>query len=108
MAAEIDAVLDHWLHGFWLYGSVVLGDYRPGWSDISFIALANGPIREEQAKLLLTLRQTLSEQFSDDPFFRCFEGVIADLNEYRKGQFTRLVYWADRAAICRRFGARAE
>lgn len=55
MAAEIDAVLDRGLHGFWLYGSVVLDDFRPGWSDIVFFALANGPSREEQAKLLLTL-----------------------------------------------------
>ena len=57
MAREINARLDHGLHSFWLYGSVVLNDFRPGWSDIDFIAFADGPIREDQAEAILTLEE---------------------------------------------------
>ena len=43
MIEEIDAALDHGLHSLWLYGSVVLDDFRLGWSDIDFIAFAADP-----------------------------------------------------------------
>jgi len=91
MALEITTVVS--LHSFWLYGSVVLDDFRPGWSDIDFIAFTNAPIDEEQAERLLSLRQSLSARFPDDPYYRCFEGVIVNLSEYQRGQYDRLVYW---------------
>ncbi len=93
MASAIAERLEGRLYGFWLCGSVVLGDFRPGWSDIDFLALAEDPISEAQAEALLDLRQRLSAQFPGDPYFRCFEGVIAGLEEYQTGQLTRLVYW---------------
>lgn len=93
MAREIAAGCGGRLHGFWLYGSVVLNDFRLGWSDIDFLALTDAPITEEQAERLVPLRQTLSEAFPDNPLYRCFEGVIANLEEYRAGAYTRLVYW---------------
>ena len=76
----------------WLYGSVVLDDFRPGWSDIDFLALADGPISEETAAELLMLRQRLTEELND-PIYRSFEGVIANREEYLSGLFRRLVYW---------------
>ena len=93
LGLEIAEILRRRVHSIWLYGSVVLKDYRPGWSDIDFIAFADGPISEAQAAELLTLRQTLSEKYPDDPYYRCFEGVITDLSEYQTGRYTRLVYW---------------
>lgn len=93
MAKEISDVLNGSLHSFWLYGSVVLNDFRPGWSDVDFIAFTIDPISPEQADELLTLRQSLSERFPDNPLFRCFEGVIVNLSEYRNNAYTRLVYW---------------
>lgn len=81
------------LQGFWLYGSVVLGDFHPGWSDIDFIAFTDGPIGQKQADRLVTLRQDLSARYPENPYYRCFEGVIVDLNEYRHGSYTRLIYW---------------
>lgn len=93
MTQEIDEALGHGLHSLWLYGSVVLGNFHLGWSDIDFIAFTNEPIKEEQAKKLLTLRQDLSARCPGNPYYRCFEGVIVSLDEYRAGQYTRLVYW---------------
>ncbi len=91
MAQEISSVLP--LHSFWLYGSVVLDDFHLGWSDIDFIAFTDDPIEPEQAERLLLLRQTLSERHPDNPYYRCFEGIIVNLREYRHGAYTRLVYW---------------
>ena len=91
MADEISSIVP--LHSFRLYGSVVLNDFRPGWSDIDFIAFTREPIEAEQADRLLLLRQTLSEWYTDNPYYRCFEGVIVDLSEYLNKTYTRLVYW---------------
>ena len=91
MTEEISSVLP--LHSFWLYGSVVLHDYHLGWSDIDFIAFTDAPIEPEQADRLLMLRQTLSGRFPDNPYYRCFEGVIVNISEYKTGRFERLVYW---------------
>ena len=50
MADRIGGILGCDLHGIWLYGSVVLGDYRPGWSDIDLLVLTRGPIAEPRAR----------------------------------------------------------
>lgn len=93
MAQETDTILDHGLRSLWLYGSVVLGDYRHGWSDIDFIAFARNPISEEQAQKLLTLRHDLAARFPGDPYYRCFEGVIINWQEFQANEYTRLIYW---------------
>ena len=93
MTQEIDTILEHDLHSLWLYGSVVLNDFHLGWSDIDFIAFAQKPVTEDQAARLLTLRQDLSVRCPGNPYYRCFEGVIISLNEYRAGHCERLVYW---------------
>ena len=41
----------------------------------------------------MMLRQQLSENEADNPYYRLFEGVICTLPEYREGCFARLVYW---------------
>ncbi len=93
MMHEIDARVDGCVYGAWLYGSVVLNDFQPGWSDIDFVALVDGPISESQAEKLLMLRQDMRRAEPDNPYYRSFEGVIAGLNEYRCQSFQRLVYW---------------
>ena len=93
VADAIVSVMDGKVRGIWLYGSAVLDDFRPGWSDIDFVALTDGPIGASQADRLLTLRQTLSAAEPGNPFYRAFEGIIADADEYREKAFTRLVYW---------------
>ena len=93
MTGEIVSVLDGDVYGVWLYGSVVMDDFRPGWSDIDFVALARGTLSESQAERLLTLRQEMLGREPGNPYYRSFEGVIAGVEEYRRGVFERLVYW---------------
>ena len=81
------------MHSAWLYGSVVLDDFRPGWSDIDFVAFSEEPLTETQADGLLMLRQTLTEAEPGNPYYRAFEGIVCSLGEYRKRSFSRLVYW---------------
>ena len=93
MTEEIAAIMDGRVHSAWLYGSVVLDDFRLGWSDIDFIVLTDGPISDSQAQKLLTLRQAMLEKEPGNPYYRSFEGMIADAEEYRARSFSRLVYW---------------
>ena len=93
MVNEIVRIMDGDVYGIWLYGSVVMDDFRPGWSDIDFVVLTRGEISETRAEQLLTLRQQMLEKEPGNPYYRSFEGVIANLDEYREGKFRRLVYW---------------
>ena len=92
-ASEISSALDGRIRGMWLYGSVVLGDFRPGWSDIDFLALSSGPISAEQADRILYLRGTLSALHPDNPYFRLFEGVVMPVLSFEEGIGSRAVYW---------------
>ena len=93
MILEIAKILNQQLYSAWLYGSVVLNDFQLGWSDIDFIAFASAPITEMQAEQLVMLRQSLSNEFPENPFYRCFEGGIINLSEYLTKNYTKLVYW---------------
>ena len=55
MANEIVRIMAGDVYGIWLYGSVVMDDFRPGWSDIDFAALTNGLVSESQAEQLVTV-----------------------------------------------------
>lgn len=48
MTNEIAGALEGSLYCIWLYGSVVFGDFRMGWSDIDFVALTDRPITENR------------------------------------------------------------
>ena len=93
MIREITGILQGRVHSAWLYGSVVMDDFRLGWSDIDFFVLADAPLTAQEADKLLFLRQSLSEQERDNPYYRCFEGVIVGREAYQKKEKTRLVYW---------------
>lgn len=93
MTNEIAAITEGRLRGVWLYGSVVMDDFRPGWSDIDFVALTDGPPSGAQAERLLTLRQDMLKREPDNPYYRSFEGIIACFDEYRSRSFSTLVYW---------------
>ncbi len=93
LTGRIVSILDNNVHSIWLYGSVVLDDFRLGWSDIDLLVLSNSPITERQARQLVGLRQAMLETEPDNPYYRSFEGIIADRNEYLAGSFSGLVYW---------------
>ena len=93
MTDRIVRILDNRVHSVWLYGSVVLDDFRPGWSDIDILVLSGKPITEHQAQQIVGLRQVMLGAEPGNAYYRSFEGVIADKNEYLSGSFSRLVYW---------------
>ena len=93
MMNEISLTLEGHVYGAWLYGSVVLDDFRLGWSDIDFVVLVDGSTSEKQAERLLMLRQYMLKEEPDNLYYRSFEGIIANVNEYRSQCFQRLVYW---------------
>lgn len=81
------------LQSVYLFGSVTLDDFRPGWSDIDILCLTDDTLSEEEAEKLVNARQTLMEQFPDDPFVRSFEGWILSAAELVGDAPIRAVYW---------------
>ncbi len=93
MTGEIVRIMEGRVSGVWLYGSVVLDDFRLGWSDLDFIALTDEAPSERQAGALLTLRQDMLAKEPGNPYDRAFEGIIAGSAEFRDRSFSRLIYW---------------
>ena len=65
----------------YLYGSAVLGDFRPGWSDLDILCLTAAPLSPDTAGRLVLLRQELAAE--NEPGFRLFEGGITSLAAFR-------------------------
>lgn len=93
MVSSIQNVLSDNPVSIYLYGSAVLGDFRLGWSDIDILCLTENVIDEEQAKKLVTLRQTLLGTEPDNPYYRSFEGGILTLNSFLHHTPNCVVYW---------------
>ena len=62
MSQSICDLLEGSMQALYLYGSVTMGDFQPGWSDIDLVCFASSALAEEQAQKLLTLRQQLLQQ----------------------------------------------
>ena len=90
MVPEMVSAVDGRMHSVWLYGSLALDDFRPGWSDIDFVAYTDGPIAPEQSEKLLSLRQSLSAAWPDNPCYACFEGAFMPFGD---GAANSVVYW---------------
>lgn len=76
-----------------LFGSVVLNDFKLGWSDIDILVLTDAPIDETQVDQLVNLRQTLASQHNGNPYFRLFEGGILTKKAFFNSEKDRVVYW---------------
>ena len=77
----------------YLYGSVALGDFRFGWSDIDILVLTETRIAPEQAERLVRLRQELTDREPDAPCYRLFEGGMLSLDAFLTGTPDTVVYW---------------
>lgn len=77
---------------FYLYGSMTMNDYRPGWSDIDLLCLTPAPVTEDAAGMLVNLRQALQEQYHDK-LYRSFEGAILQEEAFQNGTPCTAVYW---------------
>lgn len=77
----------------YLYGSVTLDDFRPGWSDIDLLVLTEKQIASEQAERLVHLRQELSAREPKNPYYRLFEGGMLSLAAFLSDAEDTVVYW---------------
>lgn len=76
-----------------LFGSVVLNDFKLGWSDIDIICFTEKVISNEQANELVNLRQTLMSEQEGNPYYRLFEGGLLTLNAFINSYEDTVVYW---------------
>ncbi len=93
MASRIADVLHNNFLSIYLYGSIVLNDFKLGWSDIDILVLIRKSITEEQADRLVNLRE---EQLSEEPdnlYYRSFEGGMLTLDAFINKRPDRVVYW---------------
>lgn len=93
MTLRIAEILCSCTPSIYLYGSVALGDFKLGWSDIDILVLTQIPISEEQANQLVRLRQTLLAEEPENPYYRSFEGGMLPLSAFLSGEKDRVVYW---------------
>jgi hypothetical protein len=93
MTSRITSILADNKPTMYLYGSVVLDDFRLGWSDINILVLTKREISEQQAEMLVGLRQSLLELYPGNPYFRLFEGFILSADAFLQGNNERTVYW---------------
>ena len=76
----------------YLFGSVVLDDFKIGWSDIDILCLTKLEITDVQANRLLNLRQVLLTEYKNT-CFSLFEGGFLSLNGFINGNNDTVVYW---------------
>jgi hypothetical protein len=93
MVNRITSVLESNNPSLFLFGSVVLDDFRLGWSDIDFICLTEKTITNEQADELVNLRQTLLVEYPGNKYFRLFEGIMLTLQAFLNNNEDTVVYW---------------
>lgn len=93
MTDRICAVFGDYKPSIYLYGSVVLDDFRLGWSDIDILVLTQTSITEKQAEELVNLRQKLLEEEPDNLYYQSFEGGMLTLSSFMNSHHDRVVYW---------------
>ncbi len=76
-----------------LYGSLPLGDFRPGWSDIDLLCLTDAPIPDAAVEPLVALRQILLAGETNNPYYRALEGAIAWRHDLLHAPTCPAVYW---------------
>lgn len=93
MTNEIVFVLADNKPDIYLFGSVALDDFKLGWSDIDIVVLTEREISEQQADILVELRQSMLERYPGNPYFRLFEGGMLSIDAFLNGKNERTVYW---------------
>lgn len=92
MAGRIAEILEDRAPSIYIYGSLALHDFRPGWSDIDILALTQKKLTEGQARQLVRLRQVMLGGEPRNPYYRSFEGGVLSLRAFRSGEKDRAVY----------------
>ena len=89
----IAAILAENAPSVYLYGSIVLDDFRLGWSDIDILVLTEKQISPAQAERLVRLRQELTAREPENPYYRLFEGGMLQLSAFLTDTPDTVVYW---------------
>ena len=93
MVHAICCILSDCEPSIYMYGSSALNDFQLGWSDIDILVLTDRQITENQAKMLVGLRQAMLEREPGNPYYRCFEGGMLTLDAFLRKGMDRVVYW---------------
>lgn len=93
MTNQIVSILAGSKPTIYLFGSVALDDFKLGWSDIDMLVLTESEITEQQANILVELRQNMLKEYPDNPYFRLFEGGMLSADAFLNGKNERTVYW---------------
>ncbi len=93
MVNKIVSIIGDCKPSIYLYGSVVLADFKLGWSDIDMLVLTGESITEPQANELVGLRQAMLAGEPNNPYYRCFEGGMLTLDAFVSGKKDTAVYW---------------
>ncbi|MCL2285301.1 MAG: DUF4111 domain-containing protein [Firmicutes bacterium] len=93
MVNRITNILNNNNPSIFLFGSIVLDDFKLGWSDIDLICLTDKPIQSQQADELVNLRQTLLSEHEGNPYFRLFEGGLLTLDAFLQNAEDTVIYW---------------
>ncbi len=93
MTESIVRIFDKNPPSVYLYGSAVLGDFKPGWSDIDILVLTENEVSVNEAEALVNLRQAMLESDQMNQYFRLFEGGIMSRRSFFNHEPSRTVYW---------------
>lgn len=77
----------------YMFGSIVLNDFKLGWSDIDIICLLDDPLTPAQADKLVGLRQELLVKEPQNKYYRLFEGGIISWKAFFEKVPDNVVYW---------------
>ncbi len=93
MTQRLSNILSDNSPSIYLFGSVVMDDFKFGWSDIDILCLTEKPLTKTQADELVILRQTLLTEYPDNLYFRSFEGIITTWEVCANHTNGTVVYW---------------
>ena len=93
MVESINDILQDDVKAIYLYGSIVLDDFKLGWSDIDLLVLTKNQIDNEKAEKLLKLRQELLQKEPKNKYYRSFEGAMLSLDGFLNQAKETVVYW---------------
>lgn len=93
MVSRISGILQDCHPSIYLYGSLILNDFRLGWSDIDILVLTEKQMSMEQSQMLVGLRQEMLEEEPDNPYYRSFEGGMLTLDAFLSEKEDLVVYW---------------
>lgn len=95
--AEVDRVLDRFVRevsvllrpvSLWAHGSLAMGDFQPGRSDLDLVAVVEQPLSPEQTALLTELHERLDREEPAAEKLHCSYMAATQLADFEQIHFT--------------------